>query len=350
MKVRWGIIGCGAVCEVKSGPALYKCADSELVIVMRRDRARAADFARRHGVANFSDDARAVVEDPRVNAVYVATPPGSHLEYALATAAAGKPCYVEKPMARNARECHRMVETFEAKGLPLFVAYYRRALPRFTRVRQLLEQGRLGVVRSVSHVYQGRARSENQPGTGPPLAGWREEVANAGGGLFVDLGSHVVDLIDFLCGPLDNVQGHAARRARPPGLAIVEDTVAAAFATQSGALGTLMYSFHTAKAVDRMEIVGDRGRLVFSVFGTEPIQGYFEHGPETLVPPHPEHMQQPLVQAIVDELLKRGPGCPSTARTALRASAVMDRILSGYYGGRDDDFWNRPSSWPGNRP
>jgi hypothetical protein len=99
-----------------------------------------------------------------------------------------------------------------------------------------------------------------------------------------------------------------------------------------------------------MEIVGDRGRLVFSVFGTEPIQGCFDHGPETLAPPHPEHVQQPLVQAVVDELLKRGPGCPSTGRTALRASVVIDRILSGYYGGRDDEFWNRPATWPGSRP
>ena len=349
MAIRWGTIGCGAVCEVKSGPAFYKCKDSELVIVMRRDRARAADFAQRHRVASFTDDARFVIEHPEVDAVYVATPPGSHLEYALATAACGKPCYVEKPMARNLRECQQMVEAFEAKNLPLFVAYYRRSLPRFSWIRQLIEEGRLGAVRSVSHVYQGRGRQREEPGADPPLAGWREDVAQSGGGLFVDLGSHVLDLIDFLFGPLDSVQGHARRRARQPNTAIPEDTVAASFSTGSGALGTLTYSFHTVEAIDRMEIVGDHGRLVFSVFGTEPIECHFAQGPTTMAPPHPEHVQQPLVQSIVDQLQQRGPGCPSTGRTALGASAAMDRILEGYYGSRDDEFWNRPSTWPGNQ-
>ena len=103
--VKWGIEGCGNVCEVKSGPGLYKAEGSELVMVMRRDGAKAEDFAKRHGVDRWSDNADEVLGDSEVNAVYIATPPSSHLELGLKVAAAGKPCLMEKPMAMNHKEC-----------------------------------------------------------------------------------------------------------------------------------------------------------------------------------------------------------------------------------------------------
>ncbi|HWO12479.1 MAG TPA: Gfo/Idh/MocA family oxidoreductase, partial [Polyangiaceae bacterium] len=210
MTLRWGIIGCGDVCEVKSGPALYKARGSALSLVMRRDAARVRDFAQRHAVPRYTTDADELIGDPQVDIVYVATPPGEHEAYALRVAAAGKPCYVEKPMARSAAECRRMREAFERAGVPLFVAYYRRALPRFAKVHELLAAGTLGRLLAVSHVYQGRAHR----GAG---AGWREHVPAAGGGLFVDLASHVVDLLDHLLGPLLDVSGHAARLSQAPG-------------------------------------------------------------------------------------------------------------------------------------
>jgi len=134
-EVRWGIIGCGAVTEVKSGPAFQKVPGSRLVAVMRRSRDLAAEYARRHGVPRWYDDAERLIADPEVNAVYIATPPGSHLQYALMACAQQKPVYVEKPMARNHAECMCMLEAFQSAKLPLFVAYYRRALPRFRTVR-----------------------------------------------------------------------------------------------------------------------------------------------------------------------------------------------------------------------
>src|SRR5579871_3895135 len=124
--IRWGILGCGKVAEVKSGPGFQRAEGSRLVAVMRRDGALAADFARRHSVPLWYDRAEALIEDPEVDAVYIATAPGSHLEYALQVCAAGKPAYVEKPMARNHTECLEMVESFHAAEVPLFVDYYRR--------------------------------------------------------------------------------------------------------------------------------------------------------------------------------------------------------------------------------
>lgn len=148
--IRWGIIGCGDVCEVKSGPAFQKADGSALVAVMRRDGAKAADFARRHGVPRWYDDAAALVADPEVDAVYVATPPSTHAQHTLLAARAGKPVYVEKPMAPTRAACDEMRAACAAAGVPLFVAYYRRALPRFVKVRELLAAGAVGAVRAVS--------------------------------------------------------------------------------------------------------------------------------------------------------------------------------------------------------
>jgi predicted dehydrogenase len=110
-RIRWGIIGCGEVTEVKSGPALQNARGSELVAVMRRNGKLAKDYAHRHQVPKWYDNANALIHDQDVDAVYVATPPSSHKEHTLAAARAGKPVYVEKPMALNHAECREMIES-----------------------------------------------------------------------------------------------------------------------------------------------------------------------------------------------------------------------------------------------
>src|SRR5262245_58966289 len=224
MTIRWGILGCGNVCEVKSGPAFQKAPGSELVAVMRRDGQLAEDFARRHGVPAYYDDAERLIADPQVDAVYIATPPGSHLELALAVAAHGKPAYVEKPMARTHAECLRMVEAFEKAALPLFVAYYRRSLPRFLKAKELVESGRLGTITDVGY----RFANGGQKNVDREKLPWRLQAEPAGAGLFLDLGSHTLDILDFFFGPLDDVQGRAHNVASA---CDVEDRVVLSFRT-----------------------------------------------------------------------------------------------------------------------
>lgn len=319
--VRWGIIGCGQVTEVKSGPAFQKARDSSLVAVMRRDRARAEDYARRHGVPRWYDDAQALIDDPEVDAVYVATPPREHAAYALACARAGKPAYVEKPMALDVAECRAMVEAFRARGLPLFVAYYRRALPRFLRVKSLLDEGAIGAMRAV-HVELRRAANEAPGGALP----WRVIPSIAGGGHFVDLGCHTLDFLDFALGPIAQARGFAVNAA---GAYLAEDTVAAAFRFESGVVGSGSWCFAGSRSIDRVTMVGDRGELSFSTFGVEPIVvtrdgAVSEHAAET-----PSPIQQPMIQSVVDELLGRG-RASSTGETAMRTTAVIDAILEDY--------------------
>ncbi len=337
-EVRWGIIGCGDVTEVKSGPGFQKAAGSRLTAVMRRQPALAADYARRHGVPRWYDNADALIGDPEVDAVYIATPPETHAHYALLVAAARKPAYVEKPMARHTPECDRMIEAFARAGQKLFVAYYRRRLPRFVQMRQLLADGALGRPTSLRHHW-------TEPRHRDAEGAWRLDAAKAGAGLFLDLGSHALDLLDHLFGPLTNVSGVAANLASAYA---VEDAVAMSFQTETGVPGTATWNFASAFRADLLEINGTEGRLTCSVFGNEPLHLETAAGVQTLDRPNPPHVQQPLIQTVVDDLLGRGV-CPSTGESARRTSQVMDRVLAAYYGGRDDEFWMRPATWPGRR-
>ncbi|NBF41617.1 MAG: Gfo/Idh/MocA family oxidoreductase [Spirochaetes bacterium] len=319
-RVRWGIIGCGDVTEKKSGPGFQKAAGSELVAVMRRNGDLARDYAERHGVPRWYDDAAALIADPEVDAVYVATPPSSHLEYTRMAAEAGKPVYVEKPIALDAAEAEAMVNACEAAGVGLYVAYYRRGLPRFRRIMELVGEARIGQVRTVSTQLW-------RPAVEPGTDGWRVDPSVAGAGYFADLASHTLDFLDFLLGPVTQAQGFAANQA---GLYDAEDAVSADFRYESGVLGTGLWCFTTGTSRDMTEVVGSEGAVRFSSFTTDPIELETAAGVQTIAVDNPEHVQQPLIQMVTDELRGRGRS-PSTGRSALRTARVMDTILSDYY-------------------
>lgn len=340
--IRWGILGCGNVTEVKSGPAFQKAPGSELAAVMRRTGRLAEDYARRHGVPRWYADADALIADPGVDAVYVATPVGSHLDLALRVCAAGKPCYVEKPMARSEAEARRMAAAFERAGVPLFVAYYRRALPRFLKARELVASGAIGRLTGVRACLASPAHRRS----GELRRTWRLQAEESGGGLFMDVGCHTLDILDFIAGPLEGVAGLAANLASDYD---VEDAVALSFRTEAGALGSALWDFAAAQAEDRIVLDGTEGRVSLSTFGQEPVRVERPAGAEEFDLPNPPHIQQPMVESIVAELLGRG-RCASTGATALRTSRVMDAVLSAYYGGRGDAFWARPGTWPRGRP
>jgi predicted dehydrogenase len=320
--IRWGIIGCGDVTEVKSGPGFQKADGSALVAVMRRDGEKARDYARRHGVPRAYDNADALIADPEVEAVYVATPPSSHCDLALRIAAAGKPCLVEKPMARNHAECVRMADAFRGRNLPLWVAYYRRALRRFLTVRDCLDKGQIGRVTSV-HVQV----------TAPLLtgteAGWRVDPEASGGGLFFDLASHCFDLLDFLVGGITAVSGLAVNTG---GTYAAEDVTAAAFEFQGGTVGTGIWNFNAPEKTDVLTFIGSEGELRTPIFSDTDVvvtRGVERRVIEVRNPPH---VHQPLIQTIVDEMHGRG-RCESTGETGARTSWALDQCVQRYYAG-----------------
>ena len=127
--IKWGFIGCGEVTKYKSGPAFQKVEGSEVVAVMSRNLQKAEQYARERHIAHWYDDAQELIDDPEVNAVYIATPPSSHPSYAIMSMMAGKPVYIEKPLASSYDDCARINRVSRETGVPCFVAYYRRYLP-----------------------------------------------------------------------------------------------------------------------------------------------------------------------------------------------------------------------------
>lgn len=317
--IKWGIIGCGNVTEVKSGPAFRLAENSDLVAVMRRNGAKAEDYAHRHKVKYWYDDAQALIDNPEVDAVYVASPPASHKQYALMIAEAGKPAYIEKPMALNYKECRVMIDAFKKNKLPLFVAYYRRALPRFLKVKSIIDSGALGEVRFVNVVMH-KCPGEND------LAGkenWRVQPEISGGGYFVDVGSHMLDILQFYFGDIISADGRAVNQA---GIYPAEDMVSGQFIFASGVQGTGVWNFSAFDNLDRTEIVGSKGKITFATFGNSPIVVETKSGSEVLDLPNPRHIQQHLIQTIVDELNGKGK-CPSTGLSASRTNRAMDRLM-----------------------
>lgn len=145
--INWGIIGCGDVAEVKSGPAFKKVENSALVAVMRRNGEKAKDFAARHGVPHWYDKAEMLLNHPEINAVYIATPPNTHLKYALQALKAGKNVYLEKPMTLSKEEGIQLCRAVKESVGKLTVALYRRKLPAFVKVKELLDSQLIGKVR-----------------------------------------------------------------------------------------------------------------------------------------------------------------------------------------------------------
>ncbi len=325
--VNWGIIGCGAVTELKSGPAFQKIENSNLVAVMRRDAVMAKDYARRHNVPLWYDDAQKLIDDPKVNAVYVATPPSSHARYAVMAMQAGKPVYVEKPMALNYKECREMIEVSGETGQKLFVAYYRRALPGFLKVKELIDSGKIGKVRYVNvRLNKPFAEGDLNPGK----LQWRVDPAISGGGHFFDLASHTLDYLDYIFGPIVRANAIAKNQGKKYS---AEDIVLANFEFESGVLGTGSWCFTSDPVAedDTLEFIGEKGKIIYSTFNPVPIRLFTGNKEEVLTYSNPENIQYNLIRSIVEELTGKGMNCPSTGVSAARTSKILDEIVQEYY-------------------
>ncbi|MCY1720027.1 Gfo/Idh/MocA family oxidoreductase [Prolixibacteraceae bacterium Z1-6] len=324
--INWGIIGVGDVTEVKSGPAFYKSNNSKLVAVMRRNAQKAADYAKRHNIFKWYSNASELINDPDVDAVYIATPPDSHASYAIETMQAGKPVYVEKPMARSYAECVEMLKVSKETGMPLWVAYYRRTLPAFLKVKELLEAGVIGKPLMVNIKLYKQANERNQT---PEEMHWHVFPEISGAGHFFDLASHQLDYLDFIFEEVVKVKGNASNVAA---LYPAEDTVSGTWEHKSGVIGTGSWCFVVDKnsEEDYIQIIGEKGEICLPCFIPGNVKLKTDDGITELKFQNPEHISQNLVQQVVDEL--RGNGkCISTGESAARTSWVLDEMVKDYY-------------------
>lgn len=316
---KWGIIGCGNVTEIKSGPAYKKVDGFNLHAVMRRDVEKAKDYAFRHNVPKFYDAADALINNPEIDAIYIATPPDSHAYYALKVAEAGKICCIEKPMATTYKECLQINNAFDEKKTPLFVAYYRRSLPRFNKVKSWLNENKIGKVRHISwHL--------NKPANKIDLSkeyNWRTDSKIAYGGYFDDLASHGIDLFIHLLGDIKIANGIAVNQQE---LYTAMDAVTGNWIHESGVTGSGSWNFGTEKREDSVQIYGEKGKISFSVFDENPIELESGDYKESLIIDNPENIQLFHVQNMKNYLLE-DIAHPSTGKTASHTTWVLENIL-----------------------
>ncbi len=325
-EINWGIIGCGTVTELKSGPAFNKVEGSHLVAVMRRNGELARDYAHRHKVPRWYNSADDLIADEEVNAVYVATPPSSHAMYAIKAMKAGKPVYVEKPMAATYAQCQEMLSVSKETGMPLFVAYYRRTLPGFLKVKALIDEGAIGKPLFVNMMLVRPANTAERDNQNPA---WRVQPDLAGGGIFYDLAAHQLDYLDFLFGPVKEVFGLADNFG---GFYAAEDTVVASLRFKNDVLMSGSWSFVSDESSRRdvIEIIGTGGRLEFSTFGHEPIHLFRDREFSQFPYLNPENIQYNLITQVVESLQGKG-HCVSTGVSAARTNLVMEKITRAYY-------------------
>jgi predicted dehydrogenase len=301
-KINWGIIGCGDVTEVKSGPAFNKVNNSMLVAVMRRDGAKAKDYATRHGVPVWYDDASLLINDPAVNAIYIATPPSTHEMYTLAAIEAGKPVYVEKPMTLNFAAAKRMAEFAAEKNVKLSVAHYRRAQPLFKKIKQLLDEKAIGDIRLVRLDYfkMPLAKAELEL----PKVKWRLDPAVSGGGLFHDIAPHQLDLMFYFFGAVGKAVGIAVKQSLQTN---VQDVVAGNILFKNGVAFSGSWCFNVAAGQERdyCDIIGSTGKIGFSVFDAQPVLVTTNDTTTAYNFDALPHVQQPMIEQVTNYFLNK---------------------------------------------
>jgi len=292
--IHWGIIGAGDVCEVKSGPAFSKVADSRLLAVMRRDQAKAEDFARRHQVPLAYSDATELLANPDVDAIYIATPPAFHKDYALAAIAAGKHVYIEKPVALNAAECDHIIAALKPAKTKASVAHYRRQLPCFMKFSELINSGAIGKPLLVSLEMLQPAASKIITET---TDNWRVNPALSGGGLFHDLSPHQLDLMLQWFGSVVEAKGMAINQRQ---LNAADDCVLGWARFSSGVVlqGRWHYAVNQQQTRDLCEVIGTEGKLSINFFGQQVIRLQNAEGEQEFRIPNPAHIQQPMIEQV----------------------------------------------------
>lgn len=317
-KIVWGIIGCGDVAEVKSGPAFQKIPNSHLLAVMRRNAAKAKDFAERHQVPYWYDSADDVLNNPEINSVYIATPPSTHVELAIKAIEAGKNVYLEKPMALNSKEVHSLLEVLDRNTSKLTVAHYRRKLPAFLKVKELLNTRAIGEVRLVDiQILQPRrsglvATSE---------VNWRLNPSISGGGYFHDLAPHQLDLMYHFFGKPQQPKGISLCPDNRQG---VSDMVTGTCSFGDSVLFRGVWAFCVSEddQKDSCKIFGSLGSIEFSFFGDSVVLKSNTQDQSYFFEPVP-HVQEPMIKATVDYFLDRGPN-PCSASEGLEVMKMLD--------------------------
>ncbi|WP_319372073.1 Gfo/Idh/MocA family oxidoreductase [uncultured Ilyobacter sp.] len=322
-EVRWGMIGTGAVTEVKSGPGLYKSQGSKLIGVYNLDFDQAKDYAKRHNVEKIYKSVEEMLKDRDINAVYVATPPKFHHEYAIKILKAGKIPYVEKPIATNYEDCLEIKALSEELKIPVYVAFYRRGVEKFLKIKELLDKKVLGDIR---HVYVTQIMPVEESELDKDRLPWRVIPEISGGGKFLDMGVHVLDCLIMYFGEIETMKGFVENKG---GYYKVDDTVVATFKFKNGIVGAGTWCYVADKNINEVQIVGEKGRITYDGLSAKRFTLEINGKVETFEFEEPEHAAMPFQQAIVNELIGKKKSEASFAQS-MNTVKITDELLKEY--------------------
>jgi predicted dehydrogenase len=316
-EIGWGVLGGGNVVEFKSGPAFWIPGKSRVVAVSRRRHEDAEKTAAALGAERAVTSIDDLVSDPMIDAVYIASPPGLHFDAAKACCEAGKAVYIEKPFTTNSGDAKALVEMFASRNIDLFVAHYKRALPKFKRLKSMVESEIGQVICFDFHLSRRLADDVKHA--------WLFDPAISGGGKFVDIAPHSIDLLVYFFGQAVDMWASARHLKAPNGR---EDCVVLGLLFKDGVCGTLNYNFLSPQKSDRLSIFGTEANLHFSVHGDLKTEVERQDGRRFAIElSTPAYVEGPMIEEVVNALLGDG-GNPCTGSEAVETVRIMEFALS----------------------
>jgi predicted dehydrogenase len=306
--LQWLVAGVGDISRKRVLPAVLSEPRSKLSGIVTRDPAKAEAY----GVPSWTDFASAL-EVCDADAVYIATPVFLHAEQTIAALRSGRHVLCEKPMALDYAASQAMVAAACETGRTLGVAYYRRMYPKVERARQLIAAGTIG-----RPVFAKATSHDNFNPVGTPRE-WLSDPARAGGGPLRDVGSHRIDLMNYLFGDPVRVSAHLSTLVHP---VAVEDNATVMIEYEDGVRGIVDVRWHAQPARDEFRIRGTEGEIDLT-----PLNGpglVFPGGVES----HPPHanIHYPSIEDFVSAVLE-GRAPLSSGASALPAEWVMERCV-----------------------
>lgn len=328
--ITWAMVGCGDVTEVKNGPGIYKAENSILKAVTNRTLEKAQSWVERHQHGMVYENIYEVLNDPEIDIVYIATTPDKHKEYAIKCAKAGKHCLIEKPLALNYEEGLEIKQAFEDAGKKAFVAFYRRSLNRFKKVKELIDSGEIGDIEGVNIIRCVKSVEDENA--------WRMNSEISGGNIFTETEIHVLDYMISIMGSIAdfNYTTNIFQKKNSK-----FDSINMNFKFESGLIGSGQWLYNCNFEQDRFEIIGENGLIRFEFFNNQaPIyvinnEGCTEYSVQDSI-----HVGINMEQAIINELMNEtdvlngtekfneNENFTGTVEEALKTLKIMDEVIN----------------------
>ena len=317
-KLSWLLVGAGDIARKRVAPALAKANGSCIAAVCDKVGNNASSLASEYDINTIYTDYKAALNDPDVNAVYIATPVGLHVPMAIDALKAGKHVLVEKPLGLNQADVDIAVKTAASSSLVAGCAYFRRFFPRYLRLKAMLDQNQLGKVVLVRMAYY----SWFDPSPGDPKF-WRTIKSLSGGGPLSDMGTHMFDMLIGLFGLPVAVTAMTGTLDRNWD---VEDSSAIVMRLENEALVTASFNWNSKTWVHMFEVVGTEAKVLWQPCDTGPVVTIAGRDTTEEDMPNEDNVHCPLIEDFVNAVATN-----TQPAVSFEEAAKTNRLIDAIY-------------------